>query len=60
MKAFWDNLFYDLDEGHINNETFASMAGKEVRDDLRRIEDAIEAHEGRKALTLIDELMRQY
>lgn len=60
MKAFWDNLFFDLEECGIDREAFAVKAGSEIRDDLRRIEDAIKEHDGKKALALIDELKGYY
>lgn len=60
MKAFWDNLFFDMDECGITRDQFALKAGTEIRDDLRRIEDAIRKYDGKKALELIDELKNEY
>jgi len=60
MKAVWDNLFYDMRECGLNEEGFAMKAGNEIRDDLRRIEDSIRDHDGKKALALIDEMKVAY
>ena len=60
MKAFWDNLYYDMRECGLKEENFALKAGNEIREDLRRIEDAILAHDGKMALTLIEEFKNTY
>jgi hypothetical protein len=60
MKAFWDNLFFDIRESGDTNEVFAFKAGNEIRDDLRRVEDAIREYDLIKALTLIHELKNYY
>jgi hypothetical protein len=60
MEAFWDDLFYDMDECGLTREGFANKAGVAIRDDLRRIEDAIEEHDGKKALALIEEFKQNY
>lgn len=60
MKAFWDNLFYDMEECGLSKEDFAKKAGGEIRNDLSCIEDAIREHDGKKALALIDEFKTQY
>lgn len=60
MKAFWDNLFYDLRECGLTQEEFALKAGEEIRDGLIRVEDAIMDHEGKKALDLLEELKGAY
>ena len=53
MKAFWDNLFYDMAECGLSKEDFAKKAGKDIREDLCRIEDAIREYDGKEALALI-------
>jgi len=60
MKSFWDNLFYDMKECGLTEELFAVKAGAEIRDDLRRIEDAIKDHNGKEALIIIAELKNNY
>lgn len=60
MKPFWDDLFYDLENSAFDKEGFASSAGKTIRDDLMRIEDAIKQHDGKKALALIEEFKGDY
>ena len=60
MKSFWDNLFYDLDECAITKEGFADAAGKEIRYDLQRIEDAIRGYGLQKAFDIIDECKKSY
>lgn len=60
MKAFWNNLFFGMKECVPDKEMVAIKAGNKIRDDLRRIEDAIKAHDGNKALALIDEFKDVY
>jgi hypothetical protein len=60
MKAFWDNLFFDMKECGLTEELFAVKAGAEIRDDLRRIEDAIKEYDGKKALLIINEIKSTY
>lgn len=60
MKPFWDNLFYDMQECGLTQESFAVKAGNEIRDDLQRIEDAIKEYDGKKALAIIAELKGCY
>jgi len=60
LKAFWDNLFFDMEECGLDKAGFAQKAGKEIRDDLSSIEDAIKDYDGKKALALIDELKTAY
>jgi hypothetical protein len=60
MKPFWDSLFYGLRECGLDEEGFSFKAGCEIRDDLRRIEDAIRGYDGKKALAIIEELKSQY
>jgi len=61
MKAFWDNLFFDLNNGELKSqEEMALKGGHNICDDLRRIEDAIRQHDGKKALEIIEELKNYY
>ena len=60
MKAFWDNLFYDMAECGLDKEEFAKKAGSDICEDLCRIEDAIREHDGKRALTLIAEFKNWY
>jgi len=59
MKAFWDNLFYDLGNG-LSMEDFAQLAGKGIRGDFQDIENAIENYDLKKALKLIREAKESY
>jgi hypothetical protein len=52
-KKIWDDLFYDMDNCGIDRSAFALKAGAEFKDTLRSIEDAIKAHEPKKALQII-------
>lgn len=60
MKDTWDNLFFDMRECGLTEELFAEKAGAMIRDDLRRVEDAIKDHDGKKALSIIEELKVEY
>ena len=60
MKAFWSDFFFDMEECGLDRSTAAFKAGSEIKDDLRRIEDAIRKYEGKKALELIEELKSYY
>jgi hypothetical protein len=60
VKPFWDNLFYDMRECGLSEEDFAKKAGKEILDDLHRIEMAIRTYKGREALDLIAQLRNDY
>jgi len=59
MKAFWDDLFYDMDECKMEREEFAQKGGAEICDNLTQIENLICTHEPKKALELIKEC-KQY
>lgn len=56
MKAIWDDMFFDIEEGNDTKEIAAMRVGELIKDDLRRIEYAIEALETKKALVFIKEL----
>lgn len=60
MKAFWSDFFFDIEECGMDKETAAIKGGNEIRDDLRRIEDAIRSHDGKNALAVIEELKGYY
>jgi len=63
MKAFWDNLFYDLvdfEVSRVDSEKLAEAYGEEIRHDLDQIEDAIRNYRPDKALSLIDECKKYY
>lgn len=60
MKVFWENLFFDMDECGLDRDAFAMRAGSEIRDDLRRVEDAIRDLDGKQALALIAEMKAAY
>lgn len=50
MKAFWDNLFFDMEECGLTKEQFAEKAGEEFRSELDRIYWAINDHEPKRLL----------
>jgi hypothetical protein len=60
MKPFWDDMFFDLNEGNLTQDTFAFKAGSFIRDDLQRVEDAIRKYDGKTALEIIKEIKQEY
>lgn len=60
MKNFWSDLFFDMRECGLTEEMFSVKAGAVIKDDLRRIQDAIRDHDGKKALAIIEELKSEY
>ena len=60
MKAFWNDLFYDMREGNLEEEEAAEFAGKYIRDDIDIIEGAIKDYDLKKAMALILEMKKTY
>lgn len=60
MKAFWDNLFFDMRECGLTEEDFAEKAGKYIREDLSEITNSIKNFDLKKALLLLDEYSKEY
>ena len=60
MKAFWDNLFYDMREQGLTEEKAAEEVVKDIRDDFDNIEKAILNLDLKKALALIEEYKEYY
>jgi len=60
MKAFWNDLFYDMEECGLTKEEFAEKAGEDFRDELDRIYWAIKDHEPKKAFEVIQECKKGY
>lgn len=60
MKNFWADMFYDLHECGLSEELFSIKAGEFIKDDLRRVEDAIRDFDGKKALSIIEEMKKEY
>jgi len=59
MKAFWDNLFYDLNNGGFKNQEEAAEAGgKDLRHELDTIRQRIKDLDPKEAIKKIDELMK--
>jgi len=59
MKAFWDNLNFDIENGQPVDEAY-QVAGAAIRDDVRNVEDAIRAYDLQKALRLLEEMKMDY
>jgi hypothetical protein len=59
VKAFWDNIFFDSDNGN-SREYVAKLAGEYISNDLESIRNAILNHEPKKALEIIDESLKIY
>ena len=58
MKAFWDDLFYDLENN--DREAMAGQYGEMIRADLRKIEDEIRKFNIKTALDLLTEARKNY
>ena len=60
MKAIWDDLFFDIKESGLTEEGAATFMGKQIQDDIDRIERAIKDYDLKKALSLIWEMKKEY
>ena len=60
MKNFWADLFFDMKESGLTEKGAADFAGKYIRDDADRIERAIKDFDLKKALSLIEEMKKDY
>ena len=59
MKAFWDNLKFDIDNGQPVDEAYES-AGEVIRDEIEHVKDAIHACDLQKAFRLLAEMKDTY
>ena len=53
MKDFWNDIFYDVDEGNSTREEAVSGAGCTIAGDLIDAEKAIQDLEPKKAIEII-------
>ena len=60
MKAFWSDMFFDLQQGNETEEGSAKQSGEFIRDDFDQIERAIKDFDLKKALILIEEAKDNY
>ncbi|MFW6122040.1 MAG: hypothetical protein ACOC80_14250 [Petrotogales bacterium] len=60
MKAFWDDLFFDMDECGDSREDFVKKASDNIHCDLNKIFDLIEKHEPKKAMEFIEKIKKDY
>jgi len=60
MKAFWDNLFYDMDKIGGDRTKFVNAAGEDIKNSLVRIDNEIKNHNPKKAMSIIKQCINDY
>lgn len=60
MKAFWNNMLFDLNEGNLTSEEFAEKVGNSFRSDLEEIECAIKDYDLKTAFQIISTMKEDY
>ena len=60
MKAFWSDLFFDVNEGNSTEEEASSIAGESIRSTLIDIDNAIKNHEPKKAIEIIRDAINDF